>query len=353
MAEIIVTGKTVDEAVESGCRQLGVTREMVTVEVLEMPQKRLFMSKPAKVRLTQKEEEFSVHDFLYGDEKKETNKKEAQPQKNKQEEKRPEKRERKEEKKDEKKVQKEVLKEKKKEEKPKPKKEELPVVAEEEEDENLPAETVLEPVTEQQLPDRAKRAYAYLQEMVKAYGVEQVEYAFAKTERGICILISGADAPALIGRRGEVMDALQYLCMVGSSREGGDYCRITLDIEGYRSRREKSLKELANKTMAKVKKNRRSYTLEPMNPYERSIVHSEVQKVEGFSSHSVGSEPNRKVVITMDGVKGGRRRDRREGKPATEERKSIPHIKVSDIPVKKELKSTEEFIGSLYGKIEL
>ena len=190
-------------------------------------------------------------------------------------------------------------------------------------------------------------------------GLEKIDYSFAKTERGIRIILNGEDAPVLIGRRGDTMDALQYLCTVASSREDGEYCRITLDIEGYRARREESLRELAAKMAAKVKKNRRSQTLEPMNPYERRIVHAAVQKIDGVASHSIGTEPYRKVIITLEGAsqdrrgrgRGGRKSDGGENRN-NRQPVSAPQVK-TPIPVRKELKSQEEFIGNLYGKIEL
>ena len=231
-----------------------------------------------------------------------------------------------------------------------------------ENEEELAAEVILEMIPENELPERAVKALTFLKQIVDAYGAKNVEYTFARTERGVCIQIGGQDAPMLIGKRGELMDAIQYLCTVGSSRDGGDYCRVSLDIEGYRARREKALRGVAAKTAAKVLRVRRSQALEPMNPYERAIVHSEIQKIEGVSSHSVGSEPRRKVVITLEGEGGeDRRRGRRNrsGKSGsfagkkTEQAPSVPKVRMSDIPVKKELKSTEEFIGNLYGKIEL
>ena len=387
MAEIIVTGKTVDEAVEEGCRQLGLTRDEIRYEILEMPQKVLFFSKPAKVKVSKVEEEFSVHDLLYGgdtvqqqkkekkerkekDSKEKKNQKQQQKEKKKQEE-NGEKQQKKQEKptkseNEEKAAASAEKKEKKKKNKPEKKQENTSKkeeTAETAEDDGA-AETILEMIQEQDLPERAVHSLEFLKQIAAAYGAENVEYSFARTERGVCIMLSGEDAPMLIGRRGELMDAIQYLCTVGSSREGGDYCRVSLDIEGYRSRREKSLQELAARTASKVKKNRRSQTLDAMNPYERAIVHAAVQKIDGVSSHSVGSEPHRKVVITLDGAqerrsRGNRRSgkfDRSESSDRTEqsgsETASAPKVHM-DIPVKKELKSTEEFIGNLYGKIEL
>ena len=377
MAEIITTGKTVDEAVEEACKQLGAARDEITVEILEMPQKILFFSKPAKVRVTKTEADFSVYDLLYGDNhqseaskanaKKEQNQKSKkdQKQKNKEQEKEqkskkteeakqtkePEQKQDKNQKKEQKKAAVEQKKEKKAAEKKETKKEEKLA-------ENTAENTVVEMISEDQLPERAVNSFNFLKEIVAAYGAKEVSYQFAKTERGVCIHIVGEDAPMLIGKRGELMDAIQYLCTVGSSREGGDYCRVSLDVEGYRSRREVALRALAGKTAAKVKKNRRSMSLEPMNPYERAIVHSEVQKIEGVTSHSVGSEPRRKVIITLEGASSdeGRRNRRRSGKGgkvAEETATETTNKAKMDIPVRKELKSTEEFIGSLYGKIEL
>ena len=383
MAEIITTGKTVDEAVEEACRQLGVTREEISVEILEMPQKILFFSKPAKVKVTRAESEFSVHDLLYGDghnapkssEKKEQSQKpkKDQKQKNKEQEKNqkskrteepkqskePKQAKEQKQEKEQKKEQKASANEQKKAKKSAEKSEKKKQKKAAEEIEELKEDVVLESIPEDQLPERAVNSFNFLKQIVSAYGAENITYSFAKTERGVCIQIGGEDAPMLIGKRGELMDAIQYLCTVGSSREGGDYCRVSLDVEGYRSRREASLRSLASKTANKVKKNHRSMSLEPMNPYERAIVHSEVQKIEGVDSHSVGSEPRRKVVITLegdssdDGRRNRRSRSGRSGRVSEEKTESTAKVKMSDIPVRKELKSTEEFIGSLYGKIEL
>lgn len=381
MAEIITTGKTVDEAVEEACRQLGASRDEITVEILEMPQKILFFSRPAKVKVSRAEADFSVHELLYGDGqhdrkapvKKEQNQKPKKDQKQKSKEQEKEQKSRKTEENrqnrenehkqenNQKKEQKNAANEQKKTKKAAEKKEKREDKRTEEDLTAVTENITAELIPEDQLPERAVKSLNFLKEIVAAYGAKEVTYQFAKTERGVCIQIGGEDAPMLIGKRGELMDAIQYLCTVGSSREGGDYCRVSLDVEGYRSRREVALRSLAGKTAAKVKKNRRSMSLEPMNPYERAIVHSEVQKIEGVSSHSVGSEPRRKVVITLEGASSDEgRRNRRRGNSRsgkfTEEtpaETTAAKVRMSDIPVRKELKSTEEFIGNLYGKIEL
>ena len=106
------------------------------------------------------------------------------------------------------------------------------------------------------------------------------------------------------------MDAIQYLCTLVCNRAGGDeMSKLSLDVAGYRAKREKTLIALAEREAAKVKKSRYNKTLEPMNPYERRIVHSAIQEIEGVKSESVGYEPNRRVVISL--ISGGKARDGR------------------------------------------
>ena len=123
----------------------------------------------------------------------------------------------------------------------------------------------------------------------------------------ILITADGEGAGALIGHHGETLDALQYLANLAANKkvkgEKRDYVKITLDIEGYRAKREESLRALARNRAAKVIKYKKSVMLEPMNPYERRIIHSEVQKVAGVSTNSIGSENNRRVVMFLDDTK--------------------------------------------------
>ena len=118
------------------------------------------------------------------------------------------------------------------------------------------------------------------------------------------ITIEGEDAPSLIGHRGEMLDALQYLsnlCLARKSEgEHKEYVRVIIDIENYREKREQTLRALARRMAQKALKYQRNVLLEPMNPYERMIIHSEVQGIEGVSTHSVGYDDNRKIVITCD-----------------------------------------------------
>ena len=118
------------------------------------------------------------------------------------------------------------------------------------------------------------------------------------------ITIEGEDAPSLIGHRGEMLDALQYLsnlCLARKSEgEHKEYVRVIIDIENYREKREQTLRALARRMAQKALKYQRNVLLEPMNPYERMIIHSEVQSIEGVSTHSVGYDDNRKIVITCE-----------------------------------------------------
>ena len=117
------------------------------------------------------------------------------------------------------------------------------------------------------------------------------------------ITIVGDDASALIGHHGDTLDALQYLANLASARKNikgeRDKSRVTLDIEGYRKKREETLRALARRMAAKALRNRRSVMLEPMSAYERRIIHSEIQNIEGVSTNSIGSDNNRKIVIFL------------------------------------------------------
>ena len=118
------------------------------------------------------------------------------------------------------------------------------------------------------------------------------------------ITVDGENVGVLIGHHGETLDSLQYLANLAANRkEDGakkDYVKITVDVEGYRAKREDTLRQLARRMADKVLRHKRSVMLEPMNPYERRIIHSEVQGIEGVSTNSIGSENNRKIVIYLE-----------------------------------------------------
>ena len=121
------------------------------------------------------------------------------------------------------------------------------------------------------------------------------------------IIVEGGNAAILIGHHGETLDALQYLANLAANKKVGgekrDYVKISVDVEGYRAKREETLRALARRMADKVLKYKKSVMLEPMNPYERRIIHSEVQNIEGVSTNSIGSDGNRKVVMYLDAKK--------------------------------------------------
>ena len=118
------------------------------------------------------------------------------------------------------------------------------------------------------------------------------------------ITVTGESAAILIGHHGETLDSLQYLAnLAANKRVDGKkepYVKITVDVEGYRAKREETLRALARRMAAKVQKYKKSVMLEPMNPYERRIIHSEIQNIEGVSTNSIGSENNRKIVVFLE-----------------------------------------------------
>ena len=119
------------------------------------------------------------------------------------------------------------------------------------------------------------------------------------------ITINGESAAILIGHHGDTLDSLQYLANLAANKklcedDDRDYTRFTIDIEGYRAKREETLRALARRMAQKALRNRRSVMLEPMSAYERRIIHSEIQNIEGVSTNSIGSENNRKIVIFLE-----------------------------------------------------
>ena len=144
-------------------------------------------------------------------------------------------------------------------------------------------------------------AFAFVSTLLKNIGLNASADLYACEDNTRRVVISGEDASALIGHHGDTLEALQYLTNLAGSQknENGERNRqrVTVDIEGYRAKREETLRALARRMAAKALKNGRSVMLEPMSPYERRIIHSEVQNIEGVSTNSVGSDTNRKVVI--------------------------------------------------------
>ena len=153
--------------------------------------------------------------------------------------------------------------------------------------------------------DPFAKAKAYLMNILKNLGVEEAEISVEADEEDVRISIScGDDYGSVIGRRGETLDAIQYLTRLVINRGSEEYRRVSINVGNYREKRENTLRALARKNAAKVRKYGRNVVLEPMNPYERRIIHTTVQEIEGVTSYSVGTDAERRVVITLEeGVK--------------------------------------------------
>ena len=156
---------------------------------------------------------------------------------------------------------------------------------------------------------KAEAAQGFVSDVLQAMGIDGSVDVKQEAE-SIVLSLNGEDIGSIIGRRGGTLAALQYLTGLVANRVDGGYCRITLDCENYREKREKTLEALARRLAQNVARTGKSVTLEPMNPYERRIIHATVQKIPGTTSSSIGDEPNRRVVIHPV---GGARRPVREG----------------------------------------
>ena len=263
------TGKTVDEARAKACALLGVQADDLNVsyEVLEMPQKTGFLglkTTPAKVRVSVEEPDAPAAPVV--EEKMEPVVEETPA------------------------------------EEPKTEEPAAAPVAEE----AAPAEETADPAAEGEEPEvpinieenaKVKAAVDYLKEVIALMGVENVTFSAVQKGEATIIRLDGEKLGALIGRRGETMESLSYLASLVANRLEGDYIKLGLDVAGYRDKRESDLTALAQRIGAKVRKTGRSFAMEPMNPYERRIIHSAIGKMEGVRSESKGEGRDRRVVI--------------------------------------------------------
>ena len=270
------TGKTVDEARAKACALLGVQAEDMNVsyEVLEMPQKTGFLGlklTPARVRVSVEEPDApkapeapaaaEVPAAAPAEEKVEVPAAPAAEEAAPAEE---------------------------------PKAEEAAPVAEAAPAEE--AEEVEVPINIEE-NSKVKAAVEYLQEVITRMGVNDVTFSAVQKGEATIIRLDGEHLGALIGRRGETMESLSYLASLVANRLEGDYIKLGLDVAGYRDKRESDLTALAQRIGAKVRKTGRSFAMEPMNPYERRIIHSAIGKMEGVRSESKGEGRDRRVVI--------------------------------------------------------
>ena len=164
-------------------------------------------------------------------------------------------------------------------------------------------------------------SFDFIKTVISDIGLSAEAELYACEDGTRRITIVGEDASALIGHHGDTLDALQYLANLASAKKNAngerDKSRVTLDIEGYRAKREATLRALARRMGAKALKSHRSIMLEPMSAYERRIIHSEIQKMDGISTNSIGSDNNRKIVIFLTDKKP---------KELFEDKDSIPPI---------------------------
>ena len=270
------TGKTVDEARAKACALLGVQADDLNVscEVLEMPQKTGFLGlklTPAKVCVSVEEPDAPAAPAV--EEKKAPVQEKAAPAPAVEAPAAP------------------AEPEAKAEEPAAPAVEAAAVqqpAAEEEETE--------EPINIEENA-KVKAAVDYLREVIALMGVENVSFSAVQKGEATIIRLDGEKLGALIGRRGETMESLSYLASLVANRLEGDYIKLGLDVAGYRDKRESDLTALAQRIGAKVRKTGRSFAMEPMNPYERRIIHSAISKMEGVRSESKGEGRDRRVVI--------------------------------------------------------
>lgn len=163
--------------------------------------------------------------------------------------------------------------------------------------------------------DPAEKAAAYLKAVLKELGLPQVAIDIQKEETGANLSLSGEDIGFIIGHRGETLDALQYLSSLVANHVDDSYYRITLDVGNYREKRKETLESLGKRMALRAVKTGRNASLEPMNPYERRIIHTAVQTVEGAKSWSEGEDLARHVVIGPEGgERPQRRNDNRRGR---------------------------------------
>lgn len=212
---------------------------------------------------------------------------------------------------------------------------------------------------------KVKIARDYIISIFKAMDIE-ANYVIYQNETGAVINIESDNNGTIIGRRGETLDSIQYLCSIIANKGDKDYFRITIDCLGYRSKRKETLEQLAAKVAKSVLRTGRSQQLEPMNPYERRVIHSAVSEIEGVASRSIGEEPYRKIIISSTNPRnnrnngrgrGPRRDDRRGRQGGRDNRRENYEAKAIDLSTSfekdyKKPKPEDSMEGGLYGKIE-
>lgn len=191
------------------------------------------------------------------------------------------------------------------------------------------------------------KAAEYIKTVMIGLGCENVKVSAGELDGAIYLQLDGDKLGVVIGRRGETLDALQYLTSLAANI-GNGYQKVTLNIGNYREKREQTLTSLAKRVSAQVANSGRSRTLEPMNPYERRIIHTAVQEIEGVVSNSIGEGSGRRVVISPEG--GDRRPPRRDGARGGRRGERRPSQTVSSTPTREPMKDSGD--TPLYGRIK-
>lgn len=322
MRTIEASGKTIDEAIFNGLKELEVSIDEVEIDIVQHETKGILGigAKPAIVKLTEREpEQIVVPDYMNEAERRANRRREDRPRRDRgnRRDERPH-----------------------REDKPRRSeeaaeaKEETITVAEEISENGEVREEIAEEVSEVRSPRRERNnrrersnrrereeqsakpkikytleaaenneAAQFLREMLRLMNIDAQVLANVSEEDGVRLRIESSGMGVLIGHRGETLDAIQYLTSlhVNRSRKEHGFTRITVDTEGYRDRREETLARLARKVASQVRSTGRARTLEPMNPYERRVLHATLQNNPYVTTYSEGEEPNRRVVIAPKG----------------------------------------------------
>ena len=279
MSYIDVTGKTEEEAISKALAQLGMDRDDVSVEILERAKSGFLGmgAKPARVRVTYGPDEAPMEEVAVPvkpvvekvEKKEEPKPRPQKPQQSKPQQPRP----------------------------TKPRREEKPAEA--------AAEAPAAPAVE--LPechdDNAQRITVFLTGLLEHMESPAAVKVYEEEKGRYKAILEGQKLGALIGRRGETLDAIQHLTNYAINRGQNKRVRINVDAESYRLKREQALQRLAQKVAGKVTRYRRNITLEPMNAYERHVIHTALQDTQYITTFSIGTEPNRRVVVSYDRTK--------------------------------------------------
>lgn len=322
MRTIEASGKTIDEAIFNGLKELEVSIDEVEIDIVQHETKGILGigAKPAIVKLTEREpEQIVVPDYMNEAERRANRRRDDRPRRDRgnRRDERPHREDK-----------------PRRSEKAAEAKEETITVAEEISENGEVREEIAEEVSEVRSPRRERNnrrersnrrereeqsakpkieytleaaenneAAQFLREMLRLMNIDAQVLANVSEEDGVRLRIESSGMGVLIGHRGETLDAIQYLTSlhVNRSRKEHGFTRITVDTEGYRDRREETLARLARKVASQVRSTGRARTLEPMNPYERRVLHATLQNNPYVTTYSEGEEPNRRVVIAPKG----------------------------------------------------